>query len=289
MTLLHQQSYRYRIIREVQYTRRNEEQKYHPYHDLPDDLLTEIFTADPVSVTTRRSLHPRLAFVYYPFLMCRHPVDHLAVMKGFVKTYLALNTDFVTPQTVMTSPTSHCRNSRSRREAQLCIRRNAWLKTWREENPIDKGDATVVGIFAKYAMYAFLVRTVEAFVEPTGEEFWEEFQLELCKQKERADLALKRLNNLRKQRFDRLQNFLVALRYHLPIAINGIFKTEQSKQHCEKFMADIFHRVVRIAQQEEWPQPHILRIHFMVDRPLVVQMNEFRLHHDRLQLDLSKP
>lgn len=282
------QAYRLRIIGNVQYTRRSEKpQNAHVYHHFPDELLTDIFTSDPVDLTTRRLLHPRLAYVYLPFLMCRHPVSRLTVMKGFAKTYIALHTDLVTPQTIITPAAVPCRILRSRREVQVSIRRKAWRKTWRAENPIGKGDARVVGRFAKYAIYAHLVQTVEAFAEPTGEEYWEEFQLELCKREGRSDLALQRLHNLRQQRFDRLQTFLAALKHHLPVAVNGMSKRDNAKVQCERFMADIFHRLVCyfIAQQRVWRPYHQ---YFTVDRPLALQLTEFRRQHDNVQRAVSK-
>lgn len=287
-------SYRHRIIGDVRYARNEKARNAHPYHDFPDELLTEVFTSDPVDVITRRLLHPRLAYVYLPLLMSRHPVDSLTVMKGFAKTYLALHTDLVTPETIITPafPAFPRRLLRSRREVQVSIRRKAWRKTWRAENPIAKGDARVVGSFAKYALYAFLVQTVEAFAEPTGEEFWEEFQLELCKRQERAHdssrcvLAAARLHNLQKNRFDRLQVFLAALKHHLPVAINGMFTREHAKVQCERFMADIFHRLVChfIAQQRKW---HSYYPYFTLGRPLAVRFTELRRQHDNVQLALA--
>ena len=274
-----QLSYRHRIIGEVMYARNEKPGNDHPYHYFPDELLTEIFTSDPVDVTTRRLLHPRLAYAYLPFLMCRHPVDRLTVMKGFAKTYLALHTDLVTPETVMTPAAAPCRILRSRRKVQVSIRRNAWRKTWRAENPIK-------GRFAKYALYSFLVQTVEAFAEPTGEEFWEEFQLSFGSGKD-VPHGRYASHNLRQKRFDRLQSFLVALKHHLPVAVNGMFKREQGKISCERFMADIFHRLVChfIAQQRRWDSH---QHYFTVDIPLAVQLTEFRRQHDNLQLALSK-
>ena len=289
-------SLRHRIIGDVRYNRK--EKPAHPYHHLPDELLTEIFTADPVALTARRLLHPRLAYVYRPFVMCRHPVHVLSVMNGFAKTYIALHTDLITPQTIMT-PTpaaSPCQGFRSRREVQVWIRRKAWRKEWRAENrssPFRNGDARVVGQpFAKYALYAFLVQTVEKVAEPADEEFWEEFQLELCKRQERTrassccDSTVKRLHNFRQKRFHRLKAFLIALKYQLPVAINKMFKREHVKFKCEMFMADIFHDLVChfIAQQREW---HSYDQHFTVHRRLAVQLTEFRRQYDNTQMTLS--
>lgn len=284
-------SYRHRIIGVVKYTRGSGAAK-DPYHHFPDDLLTEILTSEPVDVTTRRLLHPRLAYVYLPLLMCRHPVDRLTVMKGFAKTFLALHTDLVTPETIMTPAAVSCRILRSRREVQVSLRRKAWRKTWRAENPIERGHTKVVGRFAKYALYAFLVQTVEALAEPTGEEFWEEFQLELCKRQERTrassccDLAVQRLHNLRQKRFDKLRAVLAAFKYHLPVATNRMFKREHAKIQFERFMADILDRLVRhfIAQERKRGSYHP---YFTVE-PLDVQLTKFRHQHDNLQLALSK-
>jgi hypothetical protein len=206
------------------------------FHGLPDELLTIILTSECVPVTKRRQMHKRFARVYGPLIRCRHP-QCKEMMPAFVLTFAALF-GIVTKDTVVTARARESTGARcTRYSSQIAARRSAW----RAQNTVFNGEKKILLSGKPHAILTFMCETLEAFAEPTDEEYWEEFQVS---HGAKDDMAVDRLEHVRRKRFEKLQYLMSSLQESYPIAVNRIITEEATKIKCDRFMARIFGRII---------------------------------------------